>query len=246
MEWADNTTEVLYFLVPGFIAAAVYYGLTSAAKPNTFERLIQALIFTIIVQALSQLVSLTGWLEDETWQAVAPSGTVVIAVIIGFLAALLANKDVPHRWLRKWRITKETAYPNDWYGVFASNPDCFVILHLRDRRRLYGWPNQWPGREQERLFVIDGPQWLTDTKETIDSGKALVVQAEDVEMVESLEVLQEQTTEEQEMRTRSNPRPPRPAGSEQGDRKRSMNPRPMPAPIRRPPPTPPPPPPPKR
>ena len=38
MDWANNTIEVLYFLVPGFIAAAVYYGLTSAAKPNTFER----------------------------------------------------------------------------------------------------------------------------------------------------------------------------------------------------------------
>ena len=86
MDWANNTIEVLYFLVPGFIAAAVYYGLTSAAKPNTFERLIQALIFTIIVQALTKLGSLTGWLEDETWEAVAPSGTVVVAVVIGLLA----------------------------------------------------------------------------------------------------------------------------------------------------------------
>ena len=42
-DWANNTIEVLNFLVPGFIAAAVYYGLTSAPKPNTFERLIQAL-----------------------------------------------------------------------------------------------------------------------------------------------------------------------------------------------------------
>lgn len=170
-DWANNTIEVLYFLVPGFIAAAIYYGLTSAPKPNTFERLIQALIFTIIVQALSKLASLAGWMDDETWEAVAPSGTVAIAAVLGFLAALLANRDVPHRWLRRWRVTRETAYPTDWYGVFASHPDCFVVLHFRDGRRLYGWPSQWPGRQDDTLFVIAGPQWLTDA-ETIDVGKS--------------------------------------------------------------------------
>ena len=194
MDWANNTIEVLYFLVPGFIAAAVYYGLTSAPKPNTFERLIQALIFTIIVQGLAELASRSGWLEDETWEVVAPSGSVVLAVVIGFAVALLANQDVPHRWLRRWRVTRETAYPTDWYGVFASNPDCYVVLHLRDGRRLYGWPRQWPGREHERLFVIEGPQWLGEGKETIDAGQALVAQAEDVEMVEFVNALPEQTT----------------------------------------------------
>ena len=191
MDWANNTIEVLYFLVPGFIAAAVYYGLTSAPKPNTFERLIQALIFTIIVQALTELASLVGWLEDETWEAVAPSGAVVLAVIMGFGVALLANKDVPHRWLRRWRVTRETAYPTDWYSVFASNPDCYVVLHLRDGRRLYGWPRQWPGGEHERLVVIEGPQWLGEGRETVDAGQALVAQAEDVEMVEFVNALPE-------------------------------------------------------
>ena len=93
MDWASNTIEVLYFLVPGFIAAAVYYGLTSAPKPNTFERLIQALIFAISVHAFSKLASLAGWVEDETWEAVAPSGSVVLAIIMGFAVAPLANKD---------------------------------------------------------------------------------------------------------------------------------------------------------
>ena len=93
MDWANNTIEVLYFLVPGFIAAAVYYGLTSGAKPNTFGRVIQALIFAIIVKALSTFASLAGWVEEETWEAVAPSGEVVLAVIMGFALAVLANKD---------------------------------------------------------------------------------------------------------------------------------------------------------
>ena len=118
----------------------------------------------------------------------------MVAVVIGLLAALLANKDVPHRWLRRWQITREPAYPTDWYGVFARNPDCYVVLHLRNGRRLYGWPSQWPGGENERLFVIDGPQWLMEDRETITAGEALVAQAEDVEMVEFVNVLPEQAT----------------------------------------------------
>ena len=66
---------------------------TSAPKPNTFERLIQALIFAIIVEALGTFASLAGWVEDETWEAVEPSGAVVLAIIVGFALAVLANKD---------------------------------------------------------------------------------------------------------------------------------------------------------
>ena len=194
-DWANNTIEVLNFLVPGFIAAAVHYGLTSTPKPNTFERLIQALIFTIVIQALTDLGTLYGPFDGENWLAVVPTGSIMIAVILGFGAAVLVNTDALHRWLRRLRITRETAYPTDWYGVFASRPDCYVVLHLRDRRRLYGWPRQWPGRQDDRLFVIDGPQWLTDD-EPVSAGAAFVVRADDVEMVEFLTILPEQTTEE--------------------------------------------------
>ena len=47
---ANNTIDVLNFLVPGFVAAGVYYGLTVAPKSNTFERVIQALIFTVVIE----------------------------------------------------------------------------------------------------------------------------------------------------------------------------------------------------
>ena len=75
-DWANNTIEVLNFLVPGFVAAAVYFGLTSAPKPNTFERLIQALIFTIIVQALTSVGMLYGLFDDEKWLPWTPIGTI--------------------------------------------------------------------------------------------------------------------------------------------------------------------------
>ena len=55
---------VLTFLLPGFVAAAVFYSLTSHPKPSNFERVVQALIFTIVVEAVGRsffLVSGTFW-----------------------------------------------------------------------------------------------------------------------------------------------------------------------------------------
>ena len=90
--WASNRIEILNFLVPGFIAAAVYYGLTSAGKPNTFERLIQALIFTIIINAISTGAALYEPFKNQEWLENTPLGNILIAVILGFGLAELFNK----------------------------------------------------------------------------------------------------------------------------------------------------------
>ena len=71
-ENADNFLAVIAFLLPGFITAWIFYGLTSHPKPSQFERTIQALIFTFIVQifvaplhwglaALGNIVVLRPW-----------------------------------------------------------------------------------------------------------------------------------------------------------------------------------------
>ena len=43
--------DVLTFLLPGFVAAQLLYSLTPAPRPIPFERTVQALIFTVVVQA---------------------------------------------------------------------------------------------------------------------------------------------------------------------------------------------------
>ena len=207
-EWANNSIDILNFLVPGFIAAAVYYGFTSAAKPNTFERLIQALIFTIIVNALSTGAALFVPFKNQTWLGSGPFGSILIAVILGFGFAVLFNKDLPHRWFRRWGLTKQMTYPTDWYSVFENQPDSFVVVHLRDGRRLYGYPRDWPGRrEEDRLFVIDEPEWLIED-ERVTAGDTLAIQAEEVEMIDFLTTLPEDSTEDsRHANTRDQPTP---------------------------------------
>ena len=53
MSWASSeVVGVLTFLLPGFVAAAIFYSLTSHPKPSAFDRVVLALIFTVVGQAI--------------------------------------------------------------------------------------------------------------------------------------------------------------------------------------------------
>ncbi len=57
MNWASGEViGVLTFLLPGFVAAAIFYSLTSHPKPTAFDRVVQALIFTVIGNAITTAI----------------------------------------------------------------------------------------------------------------------------------------------------------------------------------------------
>ncbi|WP_366919567.1 DUF6338 family protein [Hydrocarboniphaga sp.] len=52
-ELGKDVVALLAYLLPGFVAGWVYYGLTSHPKPSQFKRVVQALILTLIIQAIT-------------------------------------------------------------------------------------------------------------------------------------------------------------------------------------------------
>ena len=51
-EISKEVVSLLIFLMPGFLSAWVIYGLTSHTKPVQFERVVQALIYTVSIKAM--------------------------------------------------------------------------------------------------------------------------------------------------------------------------------------------------
>ena len=155
---SGESIRILEFLLPGFVAAAVLYSLTSHPKPSTFERAVQALIFTIVVQVI---VTMIFWVVD----AITESGpwreagevlvSVLVAIALGLIAVHASNNDILHRPLRRFGVTRENSYPSEWYSAFSRHSDCYVVLHLKGERRLYGWPTEWLGRPDEGHFLIE-------------------------------------------------------------------------------------------
>ena len=193
---SSAVVDVLTYLLPGFITAAILYNLTPAPRPIPFERVVQALIFTIIVQVLvvalrTALLSIGNhgvvmgvWSEDA--QLVM---SVCLAILLGVAAAYYANTDKLHSVLRKVGLTQQTSYSSEWYGALCQNRG-FIVLHLTGQRRLYGWAEEWPSTPDRGHFVISRAQWLDDAGaiELINVQKILI-RAADVEMVELMDLL---------------------------------------------------------
>ena len=174
---SPETIQALTFLLPGFVAVAVFYSLTSHPKPDAFGHVIHALIFTAIVQALTE-----GFFFSSRWKLLF---SVPTAVVLALIAVILSNTDWMHRLLRHIRVTKETSYPSVWYSSFAQNKDCYVVLHLKGQRRLYGWPDEPPSRPDQDYFRITEAVWLDENNKMIETEtSAILIPVDEVEMVE--------------------------------------------------------------
>ncbi len=70
MNWANSEiVAALTFLLPGLLAAVVFYSLTSHPKPSEFDRVVQALVFTTLGQAATWVIRplISGIWEREYW-----------------------------------------------------------------------------------------------------------------------------------------------------------------------------------
>lgn len=192
MDWmSSELVAAVYALLPGFLAAWIFYAFTAHAKPSPFERIIQALIFTVIVRGgvivvrealclMGSIYSLGAW-NDE----IGLLWSIGAATAVGVLFAYASNKDFPHVLFRKWNWSTRTAFPSEWYSAFSRRRR-YVVLHLDGNRRLYGWPEEWPDQPDRGHFVVTEPEWLLSdgTRAPIYNTESVLLSANDVEMVE--------------------------------------------------------------
>jgi hypothetical protein len=191
----NELIALLTFLLPGFITSFLFYSLTSFSKKSEFEAVVIALIYTVIINAIVELLGM-GFIAIGSQTAIGEWNqlsktvcSIIIAFFIGLLWSYLFNNDRIHKFLRKMKITNKTSYPSEWYGTF-SETKLYVILDLKDERRVMGWPAEWPDDPEKGHFVLEDAKWLIVDKdgklsaiplETIDK---IVIAVHNIEMVE--------------------------------------------------------------
>ena len=197
-ELTENFVLLITYLLPGFLAAWVFYGLTSHPKPSHFERVVQALIFTFIIQIL---IPPSRWLLEQIGSIIAirpwdsaseGAASLFLAIFFGALLAYLTNTDKVHKYLRGCGFTTRTSHPSEWYYVL-SKKIMFVILHLHNGKRLYGWPKEWPVEPDKGQFYITLPSWIKSDGKQIELPQldGVLVNAKDVKWVEFVRTYEE-------------------------------------------------------
>lgn len=195
-ELSKNVVDLLTYLLPGFLAAWIFYGLTAHLKPSQFERIVQALIFTLVIQAFMPIVEWAAnkigrYLQLGSWNDSAElTASACLAAFFGLLLAYFANTDKFHRKLRNAGLSTRTSFPSEWFGVL-SQKTTYVILHMNDDRRLHGWPKEWPAHPDNGFFYITEPSWKTQDGSIADlkALDGLLINVRDVKWVEFLNVL---------------------------------------------------------
>lgn len=194
MDIPTDLLTVIFKLSPGFLAAWIFSGLTPYRKPSPFERMIQALVFTTFIEVgivcVRELLFFLGrWIELGKWTSDSQIVTsIIVSLILGLLFAALANNSTVHDILWKLKITHNSSYPSEWFEAFARKKK-YVTLHLKDERRILGWPSGWPNYHNEGQFVLENPSWLCDKENNqinLENTECIIIEAEDVEFVEFL------------------------------------------------------------
>jgi hypothetical protein len=130
---------------------------------------------------------LGSWVTLGWWSKKVELGAATLtAVAIGLLFSYIANSDRFHKIARRFKITRQTSYPSEWFGVFLQNVT-YVVLHLKDEGRLYGWPREWPSSPTAGHFQLEEVSWLDGENELPIRGvSSVLVNVKDVKWVEFL------------------------------------------------------------
>lgn len=197
-ESLQSLSQFILFLMPGFVSAWIMYGLTSHPKPSQFERIVQALILTAIIQSLMPIANYMhgAFSFESSFDADRDLWSLIAAVITGLSLALFINKDWFHALLRKVGFTSRTSHPSEWFYVF-SQKITFIVLHLKDGRRIYGWPKEWPISPKAGQLYLMEPIWLSDDgKEIADANvDGILIDSNDIRFVEFMKNEWEQKNE---------------------------------------------------
>lgn len=197
-ETSKDVLALLTQLMPGFLTAWVVYGLTTYTKPPQFERVIQALIYSFLVNSVVALLEWTVLVVGKfvrlgVWDKSAELITsTVVALVLGLLLSYYMRNDSFFRLARRLKLTSRTPFPTEWYGAFATKPR-YLVLHLTGGRRISGYPSEWPTEPSVGHFRLTDAAWLDDeNRETgLSNDQSILIDAKQVEMVELLKSLDE-------------------------------------------------------
>jgi hypothetical protein len=201
---SSDVLSVLNYLLPGLVATWAFRRVTPHDKPKDLDALIEALLFTAAVQPLVLVIqaaalaigtsigAIGAWTDD-----VALVLAVVLGLCVGLASGVAANKDWVHAGLRRWKLTKQTSFPSEWYRHLFCE-ERFVILTMRNGDRIRGWPAEFPNSPDRGHFCLRGAEWLPQDEppQVLATAEAVLIPASDVMYLEFLKFEQEMTNEQ--------------------------------------------------
>lgn len=167
--------NILLLLLPGLMSGQIFYSFFQTGEVAVPKRLLDALLFSFVTyllvsafipwEPLAQVRLTSGRLEyvvTENNKIIWLSFAIIL--LIPVIVGLLYHSDIIHTALRKCKITTKTSRKNTWNDAFLTQ-DRYVIVSLKDGRRVRGYPTMFSTDPQEGFVYLYNPAWVNDNKE---------------------------------------------------------------------------------
>jgi hypothetical protein len=195
---------VMLLLLPGFLTAYIVQALCVRRKQSDLDKVIEALIFSLVSYVIS--ASLIGAGLPLTWQVQAgPGGStyyrvaniepgklsilLIVPILLGLVIALAINNDLL-RFLRRIRgrgfhLTDRTTRSSIWNDVLKDIVGVAQI-ELSDGRSVIGWVKYYSDDPEDASVFLERAAWVntdTDALDEIPGAGILVTKAADIRTV---------------------------------------------------------------
>ena len=189
---SETLRLILIFFVPGFISIKVYDLLVPSEKRDFSKSLFEAISFSCVNFALTYWAIVA--IHSNNIQVNHPfcyyGSSVLILFVAPILWPLIYLKIISTPFFMEKTIHP---IPKPWDYVFSQRKPLWVIVHLKDGRRIGGFygtesfASSYPTNEQIYLEEV----WCLDEKgkflERIARSKGIILSKEDFEAIEFFE-----------------------------------------------------------
>lgn len=192
--YSFQALQILIFLIPGFISAAILDALAVRTEKKELGKIIEALIFSMIIYtvyssvsgrspiSLSQIeksITLVYDSKSFLWLA-------LLSISIPVILSYFITNDLHMKLARKLRISRKTARSSVWFDVF-SDLDKYIIINFENGRRIYGWPMYYSSKPENPYIFLFKPAWIQEDEFVDLNIEGILITPE--QKIESIEFL---------------------------------------------------------
>lgn len=185
--------QILIFLIPGFIAAAFLDLLIPKKKSTELGRIVEALIFSMIIYTIYLFVFAQG---HPVALNVKDGLTTYVFDLRAFLWLFALSIAIPigisyfivhdwHMWiLRKIGATNRTAKNCVWFDTL-SNRKGYIVIDFENGRRICGWPTYYSDNPKDGYIYLSDASWINEKNEyeNIDAEGILITPEQKIESI---------------------------------------------------------------
>jgi len=195
---------VMLFLLPGFLAAYLVQSLCERRKQSDLDKVVEALIFSLVSYVVSAWLIGTGLPLSWQAQAVASgpahyqitnvepgklSVLLIVPTVLGLVVSLAINNDLV-RFLRSIRIgrfhvTDRTTRSSIWNDVLKDVAGV-ALLELAVGRSVIGWVKYYSDDADDASIFLEKAAWVdaeSDSLEEIQGAGILVTKSAGIRTV---------------------------------------------------------------